>query len=180
MQGGAFDAIWASEVIWPGNFEDPPGVVREMAAALRPGGVLALLSTNYYRATFLPGYSRLERVLRTASELRWQLPGAGPHHTEHQAGWLLDAGLADVGMHVLPRAGFPDGTDPTIRPYLEAAVWPELLQSAAACGREAGLSDAELDDVRTLLTPGSGRYIMDEPGFHIIHPAVLVTGRRWR
>jgi hypothetical protein len=37
--------------------------------------VVALFYSNYYQAMFLPGHSRLERQLRTASELRWGLPG---------------------------------------------------------------------------------------------------------
>jgi SAM-dependent methyltransferase len=99
---GEFDAIWASDVVWPGNFDDPADTVRRMATALTPGGVLALFYSNYYQSMFLPGHSRLERMLRTASELRWGLPGDGPMHYERHVGWLVAAGLREVQVRVFP------------------------------------------------------------------------------
>jgi tRNA A58 N-methylase Trm61 len=68
--GERFDAIWASDVVWPGNFADPAATVSLFAQALKPGGVVALFYSNYNQSTFPPGYPRLERLLRTASELR--------------------------------------------------------------------------------------------------------------
>jgi SAM-dependent methyltransferase len=174
----AFDAIWTGDVVWPGNFDDPGQVVRLMAQALKPGGVVALFYSNYYQSSFLPGRSRLERTLRTASELRWGLPADGPRHYERHLAWLLDAGLEEVRLQVFPLVGFPADEDPRVRAYLESAVWPELLESAAAYGAAAGLSPAELEEVRALLTPGSPRYIMGEPGFFIVHPTIMATGRR--
>jgi 2-polyprenyl-3-methyl-5-hydroxy-6-metoxy-1,4-benzoquinol methylase len=66
---GGFDVIWASDVVWPATFDDPAAVVRTMAGALAPGGVLALFTTNYYQSMLVPGHTRLERLVRTASEL---------------------------------------------------------------------------------------------------------------
>jgi hypothetical protein len=65
-----------------------------------------------------------------------------------------------------------------VRPYLESAVWPELPESAAAWGAQAGLTPAELSEVERLLTPGSPRYVVDRPGYFVMHPTVLATGRR--
>ena len=175
---GMFDAIWTSDVVWPGNFDDPAAIVARMAAAVKPRGVVALFYSNYYQAMFLPGHSRLERLLRTASEMRWRLPDTGPHHYERHLTWLLGAGLEDVTLRVFPRVGFPVDADPTVRPYLESAVWPELRESAAECGAQAGLTPAELSEVEQLLTPGSRSYVADEPGFFVVHPTILATGRR--
>lgn len=175
---GEFDAIWASDVVWPGNFDDPADTVRRMATALTPGGVLALFYSNYYQSMFLPGHSRLERMLRTASELRWGLPGDGPMHYERHVGWLVGTGLREVQVRVFPRVGCPVDADPTVRPYLEQAVWPELRQSAASHGRAAGMSDADIADAMELLTPGSSRYVLDDPGYYLVHPTILATGRR--
>lgn len=176
---GAFDAIWAGDFVWPGNFDEPAATVAAMARALRPGGVVALFYSNYYRATFLPGHPRLERKLRTGSELRWGQPvdGDGQHYERHLA-WLLAAGLADVALNVFPRVGFPVDADPTVRRYLESTVWPELLESATRCGPEAGLTLDELDHLRRLLTPGGPGYVMDKPGYFVMHPTILATGRR--
>lgn len=53
--------------------------------------------------------------------------------------------------------------------YLET-VWPELLASADAHGLDAGLSATALGELHELLTPGSGAYILDEPGYYVMHP----------
>jgi SAM-dependent methyltransferase len=176
--GDAFDAIWASDVVWPGNFVDPAAAVALMARALAPDGVLALLTSNYYQSMFLPGRSRLERKLRTASELNWELPGDGPTHYERHVHWMTAAGLRDVRLRVLPRTGFPVDADPAVRPYLEGVVWPELLAAARARGAEAGMSEEDIARTEELLTPGSPDYLLDEPGYYAVHPALLVTGRR--
>lgn len=176
--GNAFDAIWAGDVVLPGNFDDPADIVAQMAAALRPGGVVALFYSNYYQSMLLPGHSRLERALRAASELRRMLPSNGPRHYERHLTWLLAAGLDRVALRVFPRVGFPVDDDPTVRAYLESAVWPELRESAAAHGADAGLSPADLDELRHLLTPSDPRYVLDEPGYFVMHPTILATGRR--
>lgn len=176
--GARFDAIWASDAIWPGHVDDPALVVRELVAALNSDGILALFTSNYYQSMFLPGRSRLQRKLRHASELRWDLPTDGPDHYERHVAWLVAAGLREVSLHVIPRVAYPLDRDPTARPYLERTVWPELLEAAALRGHDAGLSAEELAEVRELLTPGGPRYVLDEPGHYLVHPTLLVTGRR--
>ncbi|NJP65187.1 SAM-dependent methyltransferase [Streptomyces spiramenti] len=176
--GERFDAIWAGDVIWPGNVPAPQRAVAQLADALAPGGVLALFTSNYYNATFLPGHPRLERQLMTASELNWGIPADGPDHYARHVHWMHDAGLTDVRLHVLPRTGFPVDQDPTVRAYLESIVWPELLGAARTKGREAGMSSEDLELAEALLRPGGPKYIADEPGYYLVHPALLVTGTR--
>ncbi|OKK02977.1 SAM-dependent methyltransferase [Streptomyces sp. CB02400] len=173
-----FDAIWASDVIWPGNVEDPATAVARLAGALSPDGVLALFTSNYYSSTFLPGHARLERQLLTASELDWGIPADGPEHYARHVHWMTAAGLRDVQLHVLPRVGFPADADPTVRPYLEKVVWPQLLAGARARGKEAGMTKEDIARAEALLTPGRPEYVVDEPGYYLIHPTLLVTGRR--
>ncbi|MDT0269037.1 class I SAM-dependent methyltransferase [Streptomyces sp. DSM 44915] len=176
--GAGFDAIWASDVIWPGNFPDPEAAVAALAGALNPGGVLALFGSNYYQATFLPGHSWVQQKLRVASQLNWGLPGDGPTQNERLVSWTLAAGLRETRVELLPRVAFPLAADPTARPYLERVVWPELLDAARNRGREAGMSEAELARAVELMTPGSGGYALDEPGYYLTHPMLLVTGVR--
>jgi hypothetical protein len=90
----------------------------------------------------------------------------------------VDLNPAVAALRVFPRVGFPVDADPTVRPYLESAVWPELRESAARCGTQVGLTAAELSEVERLLTPGNPQYIVDEPGFFVMHPTILATGRR--
>ncbi|WP_077057453.1 class I SAM-dependent methyltransferase [Streptomyces sp. MP131-18] len=174
--GAGFDAIWASDVIWPGNFPDPEAAVAALVGALNPGGVLALFSSGYYQATFLPGHSRVQQKLRVASQMNWGIPGDGPTHNERLVHWVLAAGLRGPRVRLMPRAVFPLEDDPTARPYLERVVWPELLDAAREQGREAGMSEEELARAVTLMTPGSDGYALNEPGYHLLHPMLLVTG----
>lgn len=171
-----YDAIWASDVVWPGNFVDPGATVAEMAGALRAGGTLALFYSGYYRATVLPGHSRLERLIYAASELRWKLPADGPRHQDLHLAWMVSAGLTDIELTVIPRIGYP--VDEVVRTYLEAAVWPEHLTSVRECGHVVGIDSADRARIEALLTPGSDHYVLDEPGYHVVYPAVLATGRR--
>lgn len=175
-RAGGYDAIWASDVVWPGNFADPAATVAEMAGALRPGGVLGLFYSGYYRATVLPGHSRLERLIYAASELCWKLPADGPHHQDRHLAWMVSAELVDIEFAVFPRIGYP--VDESVCAYLEAAVWPEHLTSVRECGHLVGIDDADREEIQALLTPGSDRYVLDEPGYHVTYPAVLASGRR--
>lgn len=77
-------------------------------------------------------------------------------HAAHRIGAALEAagGRADPArparrlaggrrparraLRVQPRIGFPAESDPTVRAYLESAVWPELLESARLHGPDAG------------------------------------------
>ncbi|MCE7079613.1 class I SAM-dependent methyltransferase [Streptomyces sp. ST2-7A] len=175
--GDPFDAVWASDVVWPGNVDDPAATVALIAGALTPGGVAGLFTSNYYQAMFLPGHSRLERLLRAASESAWGIPDEGPTHYERHVHWMVAAGLRDVRLRVLPRVGFPIDGDPTVRPYLEDVVWPEFLAAARLKGAEAGMDGKDIERARALLTPGSGEYVLDDPGHYVVVPALLVTGR---
>lgn len=139
----AFDAIWAADVVWPGNFDDPADIVGQMALALRPGGIVALFYSNHYQSTFLPGHSRLERALRTASELRWGLPTSGPRHYERHLAWLLAAGLDRVTLKASRGSAFPPTT-----------TRPCALTSSPPCGQSCG---SRLP--RMAPTPGSRRRI---------------------
>jgi hypothetical protein len=49
---GEFDAISASDLVWPGNFDDPADTVQPMTTALAPGGIRALLYSNSSLAGF--------------------------------------------------------------------------------------------------------------------------------
>ncbi|WP_017543649.1 SAM-dependent methyltransferase [Nocardiopsis prasina] len=176
--GEGFDAIWASDVVWPGNFDDPGALVARAAHALSPGGVLGLFTSNYYQAMFLPGHSRLERAARTASELNWGIPSGGPAHYERHAAWLTAAGLLDVRVSVFARVGSPVDADPSVRPYLENAVWPELRESVVKRGTDAGLTRDEVAEAERLMTPGHPDYIVDSAGYYMVHPTLLALGRR--
>ncbi len=175
--GGAFDLVWSSDVLWPTAFADPAEVVRALADALVPGGTLALFTTNYYQSMFLPGHSRLERLVRTASELTWALPADGPAHHERLGAWMRDAGLTGITLRVFPLVASPVTADPAARAYLEQIVWPEMRRAAAANGRAAGMTDSDLVRVEALLDPTGPTWIGADPTTYAVQPTLLWTGR---
>lgn len=82
-------------------------------------------------------------------------------------------------LSVLPRVATQvSTTDPAAHAYLEAVVWPEILESVGSCGTDVGMTDEEIAYLRRLLTPGDPAYVLDEPGHFVVHPTLLVTGRR--
>lgn len=151
-----------------------------MARALRPGGVAALFSSTCLPPTFLPAHPGLERLVRAASQRRRRLPAGGPHHPDRHLAWLVAAGLEDVTPTVLPRVGFPADRDPAACRYLECVVWPEMVTSATTFGATVGMTSDDVDQLRALVTPGSTRYVVDEPGYFVHQPMLLATGRHRR
>lgn len=173
--GDVFDVIWSADVIWPATFDDPAAVVAELADALAPGGVLGLFTANYYQSMFLPGHSRIERLIRTASELTWGISDDGPTHYERLGPWMRQVGLTDVALKVFPVAG--PLTDPRIRNYVEQIVWPEMRHAVAARGRAAGMGDADIGRAEELLDPDSPSYAGTDPGGFAMAPMLLWTGQ---
>lgn len=178
--GGGFDAIWAGDVVEPGAFADPAAAVAAMARALRPGGVLALFHGHHHEAVLLPGHHRLERLLRAASARhRGVSPEACRQHDRHLS-WLTAAGLEHRTLDVFPRVGLRLDVDRRARTYLDTAVWPQMWECALACGPQVGMTEADIAELHALITPGSPRFLLDDPGYHILHPTILTTGRRAR
>ncbi|WP_199489198.1 methyltransferase domain-containing protein [Micromonospora craniellae] len=173
--GDRFDLIWSSDVIWPATFDDPAAVVQALAEALVPGGTLALFTSNYYQSMFLPGHSRLERLIRTASELTWRLPGDGPTHYERLGAWMRAAGLVEVTIGVHPIAA--PVSDPAARAFLEQTVWPEMRHAVSSNGRAAGMSETDIARAGELLDPDSSAWVGNDPDGYVVQPALLWTGR---
>ncbi|MGC9544658.1 class I SAM-dependent methyltransferase [Streptomyces sp. UG1] len=174
--GSAFDLIWSSDTVWPASFDDPAAVVRALAGALVPGGTLALFTTNYYQSMFLPGHSRLERLIRTASELTWGLPHDGQAHYERLGAWMRQAGLSDVTLRVFPVVA-STLAEPAARTFLEQIVWPEMRRAVASHGRAAGMNDADIARAEELLDPASPAWVGTDPDGFVVQPTLLWTGR---
>lgn len=172
----AFDVIWAADVVWPVTFDDPAVVVAELSRALTPGGTLALFTDNHYQSMFLPGHSRLERLIRTASEIAWGIPGEGRDHYELIGAWMRQAGLVDVRLQVFPIVA-PTTEDPAIRDYLEQAAWPEMLHAVQTGGQAAGMSPDDIEQALSLLDPARPNWIGADPDAFVVQPTLLWTGR---
>lgn len=171
-----YDLVWSSDVGWPATFEDPAEVVATLAGALVPGGTLALFTTNYYQSMFLPGHSRLERLIRTASELTWGLPLDGATHHERLGAWLREAGLVDRSLRVFPVSA-PVAQEGAARAYCERIVWPEMRHAVSSRGRAAGMTSVDLEHAEELLDPGSPSWVGADHDAFVVQPTLLWTGR---
>lgn len=175
-----FDVIWAGDLVTPEHFVDPGAAVVALAAALQPGGLLALFYANHHQAVFLPGHARIERLARAAAEQQAGTPPHGRHHPDRHLWWLREAGLERTTLEAFPRVAFRSDVDRAARAHLESSVWPRMQAAVRACGEAVGMRTADVDELLTLTTPGDPRYVLDEPGWFALHPTVLVTGRRGR
>lgn len=174
---GLFDLVWSSDVVWPATFDAPGSIVRLLADSLVPDGVLALFTTNYYQSMFLPGHSRLERLIRTASELTWGLPDDGPMHYERLGAWMREADLVEVTVRSFPLVVSSIADNFAARAYLEQIVWPEMRHAVSANGRAAGMTDYDVARAEELLDPTSPDWVGGDPASYVVQPTLLWTGR---
>lgn len=175
---GGFDVIWAADLVDTAHFRDPATAVATLTQALRPHGLLTLFATGHRDAVLLPGHARLERVARAALDRH-----SGRDKEETPLRWLHRAGLERVQVDVFPLVVLAGGTSPVDRAaqdYLAATAWPMLRDAALACGPGVGMTPRDLVDLLELTSPDSPRYAPDEPGWYMVLPAVLVSGRRSR
>lgn len=172
--GKRFDVIWSADVVWPATFDDPGAVAAALAGCLTPGGTLALFTTNYYQSMLLPGHSRLERLIRTASEATWGLPDDGPTQYERLGAWLREAELIEVELRVFPVAAM--ASEPAARAFLAQIVWPEMRHAVASNGRSVGMSESDVARAEELLNPASPDWIGADPDAFVVQPTLLWTG----
>ncbi len=119
-------------------------------------------------------------LLRAAVEChRGDTPDGHGHHDRHLP-WLQAAGLERLTLDVFPRIALRIDTDRAARTYLDTVVWPPMWEAALACGPHVGMTEDDVTDLHALTTPGSPRYVLDDPGYYVLHPTILATGRRGR
>jgi SAM-dependent methyltransferase len=166
---GEFDWAWSANCVGYGLF-DPVAAVGELARAVRPGGLVALLVWS--SQSFLPGYPRLEARLNATT------PGLAPftldlppeQHHLRDLGVLRSAGLVELHARTfIGEAHAPlGGEERGALAALLAMRWP---------GAEAELSPEDSAGFRRLCAPGSPEYILDHPDYHAWFAESLFWGR---
>lgn len=180
VEEGSFDAVWSADVLYPDTVGDAEAVVARLARTLNPGGVLAIFYGNWLRATYLPGYARLEHLIGAARETsyeherRWQ----GAPHPERALGWLECAGLTQCCLQIFPvlhRQPLPDA----VRRYVATAILGgHYAHAVAACGAETGMTTDDLDLWRRVSDPASPDFILDQPDYYCAVAPLLALGMR--
>jgi SAM-dependent methyltransferase len=185
-EGPPFDApcdwVWLADVLYSPPFVDPGAVVRHLARAVRPGGVVAVFEGGWLRDRLLPGYSRLEHYLHLAHQAltfgdHWPPYSSRSQHWERAPEWLMQAGLTAITVSSHSIAHYEPPKGGPIYTYLEQRAFHQLRQPAArrlALG--AGLREAEWDEWMEISEPESPEYILAQPGYYCTLIGTLAVG----
>lgn len=159
----AYDFVYGRFIL--SHIADPAVVVRNMAAALRPGGALVLEDIDFGGAFCHPpnaGYERYCSLYRAVVDRR----GGNAELGRELYGMCLDAGLADVEVHVVQPAH--GGGEPE-----KALSLSTLINIADAVVSEGLASADEVAEVIAELT----RYTADPRAIISVPRIFQVRGR---
>jgi ubiquinone/menaquinone biosynthesis C-methylase UbiE len=178
-----FDCVWCADTMFA--LADTAAIVKEMVRVVKPGGIVAILSGNYSRAMYMPGHRRLEWMAVAAGNVPSldfpsfyadfsKLPMMNPY--ERSAYWLQDAGLHATRMSVHP-VYYQQPLPAIVRECLEKFFFENVRHySVRTAGAEVGMSEEDIQLFYELTTPGSGKFILDEPDYYCLQNALLATG----
>jgi len=178
-----FDWLWAADVLWGHLLPEPTALIREIYRVVKPGGTIAIFFGNYDRATFFPGYPRLERLIHLATEKAYHTSRPAPTECmawmtmpeERVAGWFADMPVANVALSFHPiqyRAPLP----PVATTYLHDYLFVEVYQpSVSRFGAEVGMTATEIDLFTALTDPDSALYLLHQPTYYALQWASLTV-----
>lgn len=167
-----FDLIWCAQSLF--TLPDPVPAVRQMAAALRPGGKIVVLENDSLHQLQLPWPSTLELALR-AAEYRW-LSENTAHPSKYYVGRRLPRVFAEAGLEPLGfrtqsidrQAPLDPDLDYFLRDYLQ-----QLRERVTAF-----LPPTLLEQLAQLIDPGSPSYLLADRWFTMSWQNVLAGGQR--
>jgi SAM-dependent methyltransferase len=174
------DAIWTADVLYPDTVGDPASVVAAFSRALKPGGILAIFSSNWLRPVYLPGYARLEHLICAAREARYarEPPWQGTAHPERPLAWLAKAGFTSPRLELFPVLHRPP-LPATVRRYIATAILDgHDANAVAAWCEEDGMTAADEQLWRRLSDPQSPDYILEQPDYFCAATPLLALGQR--
>lgn len=166
------DLIWSAQSLY--SLPEPVMALRQMAAAARPGGLVAVLENDTLHQLLLPWPEHLELALRAAEFLAFADESLRP--TKYYVGRRLPMVFAAAGLEPLGfRTQCIDRQAP-LDPPLEAFLQSYLARLAE---RVSGRLDPRAtQEFAELIDPGSPRYLLRQPHFTMSWLNVLTWGRR--
>ena len=165
------DFVWCAQSLY--SLPEPVSAVRQMSAALKPGGLLAVLENDTLHQLLLPWPSDLEMTLR-AAELR-AFADESSRPGKFYVGRRLPAVLAEAGLEPLSfrtqcidrQAPLSDDLEAFLHSYLERLN--ERVQHY--------LDEAMAARFAELIDSSNPQYLLRQPWFTMSWLNVLAWGR---
>ena len=169
---GTFDFVWCAQSLY--TLPDPVVALRHMARVLRPGALIGVLENDTLHQVFLPWPVHLELPLR-AAELRSFIEGS-LNSSKYYVGRRLSATLAAAALEPLQmtthafdrQAPLGEAEQLLLQSYLEG------IEKRVEPYLDAGL----MNELRSLVTPGSPRHLVRQPYLTMTWLNVLAIGRK--
>lgn len=166
------DLVWCAQSLY--SLPDPLAALRQMAAAARPGGIVAVLENDTLHQLLLPWPIHLEIAVRAAELLAFSQESQQP--SKFYVGRMLPAVFAQAGLEPL---GFQtqciDRQAPLSR-ELERFLQSYLARMWERVGPHVAPEFGE--ELRELSDPASDKYLPRQEWFTVSCLNVLVWGRR--
>jgi ubiquinone/menaquinone biosynthesis C-methylase UbiE len=166
------DLVWCAQSLY--SLPEPTAAVRQMAAALKPGGILAILENDTLHQLLLPWPSRLEIALRAAEYASFAQETDRP--SRYYVGRRLPTVIAEAGLEPL---GFRTQCidrqaplDADLRTFLQC----HLERFAERVSPRLDRRSAE--ELASLIDPRSERNLLQQRYFTMSWLNVLALGRR--
>jgi len=167
-----FDLVWCAQSLF--SLPDPLEALKQMAALVRPGGVVAVLENDSLHQALLPLPSHLELLLRTAE--RSALTEESDKPEQYYVGRRLPALLSSAGLtSVNFRTQAIDRLAPLDRP-LERFLEAYLRRLFDRVSSE--LTSEEAHELSDWLLPTGASYLPRQSHFSMSWFNVLAWGRR--
>lgn len=133
--GGPFDVVHAHQVLQ--HLGDPVAALRSMAAATRPGGLVAARDSDYSAMTWYPRPPAMDEWMVLMQRIS-RLNGGEPDAGRRMLSWALAAGFREV----TPSAAVWCFATPGQRQWW-GGLWAERATASAVAtqARELGLAD---------------------------------------
>lgn len=167
-----FDLVWCAQSLF--SLPDPLEALKQMAAIVRPGGMVAVLENDTLHQALLPLPSHLELAVRTAE--REALTAESDEPEQYYVGRRLPALLSEAGLtSVSFRTQAIDRMAPLDCPlerFFEAYL-RRLLDRVSK-----RLPIEQINELREWLLPTGSSYLLHQPHFSMSWFNVLAWGRR--
>lgn len=169
---GSFDAVWSAQSLF--SLPEPAAAIARMAAAARPGGLVAVLEDDTLHQVLLPWPVDLELAVRVAE--RAALAEQSDHPRKFYVGRQLVALFRAAGLVDIRARTFASDRQAPLDPDTRAFL-AEYLKRLGESVRSR-LTPERRAEFDRLADPASPDFLLDSPDFAATVVDRVVWGRR--